>query len=299
MYTYSLDDVINIKKQGFVYTLSEHTSSMIIELSKLVGATDYIKTPIFLNKNFDTSGPDWDKIKQFKPTAKIDRSVNDNIIQSIKGSLHKMTHKNYDKMRDDIFTNLKLLESSPEYSTINDIIYNIASSNRFYSSIYARLYKELIEQSDDDIFNNRLRDELSNYFERFSTIQIVNPNEDYDLFCNVNKENEQRKALTEFFMNLLLIKVIPSTDIINIFNKLYDLVIDISIKKDKRHIMIELSENIFIIMESCIRHFTKEGEYKIMLDKIQVITDNMNLKSNPGLTNKALFKFMDIMDIKI
>ena len=100
-------------------------------------------------------------------------------------------------------------------------------------------------------------------------------------------------------MNLLLIKVIPSTDIINIFNKLYDLVIDISIKKDKRHIMIELSENIFIIMESCIRHFTKEGEYKIMLDKIQVITDNMNLKSNPGLTNKALFKFMDIMDIKI
>ena len=52
-------------------------------------------------------------------------------------------------------------------------------------------------------------------------------------------------------------------------------------------------------MESCIRHFTKEGEYKIMLDKIQVITDNMNLKSNPGLTNKALFKFMDIMDIKI
>jgi hypothetical protein len=216
--SYSLDDVNTIKNKGFNFKLSKATQELIMELSKLVGSPDYIKTPIFQKKK-PGSEPDWNLLKQFKPTAKVERTDNEVLLQKIKGSLNKMTDKNYDSMRDEIMVNLGKLENTDLIQTVNDTIFNIASSNRFYSYIYAM----------------------------------------HDKLCNLTLEHK--------------------------FNE------------EHKQTIIEISENMFVMMKSGRPLFKDSGHLKLMNDKIAAIS-KLNVKQHPGLSNKACFKFMDIIDIK-
>ena len=299
MQRYSIDDINSIKQQGFNFTLPKKTQDLIMQLSKLVGSPDYIKTPVFQKRKQgrDNSEPDWELLKQFKPTAKVERSDNEELVQLVKGALNKMTDKNYEEMHNIILENLDKLENTNEFEIALDIIFNVASSNRFYSEVYARLYKVLMHKSSS-IFRERLQKEVDSYIERFSSIKNVNPNEDYEAFCEVNKENEQRKAMTEFFINLMKIEVISIDELVNINYQLCDLVTMLLNEEEHKHTIIELSENIFIIMNNGCSIFKSNCVFDDMLDKIKEFT-KLKVKENKGLSNKSLFKFMDIIDIKI
>jgi hypothetical protein len=295
--SYSLDDVNTIKNKGFNFKLSKATQELIMELSKLVGSPDYIKTPIFQKKK-PGSEPDWNLLKQFKPTAKVERTDNEVLLQKIKGSLNKMTDKNYDSMRDEIMVNLGKLENTDLIQTVNDTIFNIASSNRFYSYIYAMLFKELIENSNSaDKFQERLDSEINNYITRYLDINNINANEDYEAFCEANKESERRKALTEFFVQLSFRKIIDVEDIVSIHDKLCNLTLEHKFNEEHKQTIIEISENMFVMMKSGRPLFKDSGHLKLMNDKIAAIS-KLNVKQHPGLSNKACFKFMDIIDIK-
>ena len=299
MPNYSINDINNIKQHGFNFTLPKQTQDLIMQLSKLVGSPDYIKTPIFQKRktNNGSNEPDWELLKQFKPTAKVERSDNEELIQLVKGALNKMTDKNYDEMRSEILENLEKLEETNEYEIALDIIFNVASSNRFYSEVYARLYKVLMDTSSI-IFKQRLQKEVDQYIERFSVIKNVNPNDDYEAFCDVNKENEQRKAMTEFFINLMKMEVISIDEMINITHQLCDLVTMLVDDSDNKHTMIELSDNIFIIMQNGAKTFNDADVYNEIITKIKPVTQ-LKVKEHAGLSNKAVFKFMDIIDIKL
>ena len=162
-----------------------------------------------------------------------------------------MTDKNYETMRDQVFENLSKLETTDLFDTVNDIIFNIASSNRFYSNVYAGFYKELLDKDiSTDKFAQLLQKELTNYFDRFLSIKVVDPSEDYEAFCESNKENERRKALTEFFVHLMVLKVIDPSDISNIHNKLCDLTLEHKFEEEHKQTIIEISENIFIVVKN-------------------------------------------------
>jgi hypothetical protein len=299
MQKYSLDDINHIKQQGFNFTLPQITQDLIMQLSKLVGSPDYIKTPVFQKRKVtrENGEPDWELLKQFKPTAKVERTDNEELIQLVKGALNKMTDKNYDEMRDIIFEKLDELEGTTEYDIALDIIFNVATSNRFYSEVYAKMYKTLMDKSSV-VFKERLQKEVDDYIERFSEIKNVNPNEDYEAFCEVNKENEQRKAMTEFFVNLMKMDVISLDEMVNIHYQLCDLVSMLVDDSQHKHTIVELSENIFILTEKGADKFIKAELFKEMISKITPIT-KMKAKEHHGLSNKSLFKFMDIMDIKV
>jgi len=294
---FSLDDINNIKSNGFRYKLSKETQCLIMELSKLVGSPDYIKTPVFQKKK-PGSEPDWDLLKQFKPTLKVERTATEILIQTIKGSLNKMTDKNYNAMRDEILSNLSKLEETDLFNSVNDTIFDIASSNRFYSYIYASLFKELIENSNAaDQFRERLECELSNYLERYLDIININPSEDYEAFCDANKESERRKALTEFFVHLVGLKIIDQEKIITIHDNLCNLVLEHKFDQTHKQTIIEISENLYVMMTSGRDMFKDTDNLDIMNNKIEAIS-KLNVKQHPGLSNKALFRFMDIIDIK-
>lgn len=88
------------------------------------------------------------------------------------------------------------------YKKIGNMIYETASTNKFYSKIFADLFAELIskyvwlKQIFDDKYNNIM--------EQYKNILYIDPDEDYDKFCDMNKVNEKRKAVTSFFVNLSL-----------------------------------------------------------------------------------------------
>jgi hypothetical protein len=300
MVYYSLDDIEEIKQNGFVFELPKTTQDSIMSLSKRVGAPNYIKTPIFQKKRH-IEGPDWDLLKQFKPTAKVERTDNEQLIQFIKTSLNKMTDKNYEKMRDEIFENLEKLESSDVYDSVNDIIFTIASSNRFYSKIYATLYKELMlnkKLMENGAFDERLRKEVANYLEKYTSIKMINANENYEEFCEANKEHEKRKALTEFFVHLMIMNVIKMDEMVSIHNKLCELTLKHVFDEEHKQTLMEISENMYILMKTGGSAFKDADVLAPMLNQVKAIS-KLSVKQHPGLSNKAIFKFMDITEIKV
>jgi len=292
--TYTIDKIKEVKDCGFDFTLSDSTKALIMNLSKLVGSPDYIKTPVFKKKRQQqNNAQDWELLKQFKPTQKVERSDNEQIVQGIKTSMNKITDKNYDAMLEAILNDMSKLEGTDEMNVIQDAIFNTASSNRFYSKVYAKLYCCFIDKYP--YFRERIDKELSHYISQFATIQKVNPDEDYELFCEVNKENERRKALTEFFVNLMFESVIETESILSSFDKLYGVLMELVNDADQKHSVVEVSENMFILLNTGKKIFIDIWED--MRSKISVVA-KMSVKKNPGLSNKSLFKFMDIMEIK-
>ena len=296
-FRYNLDDVNRIKLSGFDFELPQKTQDLIMSLSRLVGSPDYIKTPTFQKKKRDPNEPDWDLIKQFKPTAKVDRSDNEEIIQDIKRAMNKMTDKNYDILLVDIVTGLEKLEDTEEFNLVLDIIFNLASSNRFYSKVYANLYKDLMEKYSD-IFTSRMKNELASYVSRFTLIKNVDANHDYEAFCDNNKKNEELKALTEFFVNLTLMDIISIEKMHLVFNDIMELVDTYIQDEEKKHSVVELSENIFIFINTGATCFSESGHFSNMISRVERIS-KMKIKEHPGLSNKSLFRFMDVIDIKI
>ena len=292
--TYTIDKIKEVKDCGFDFTLSDSTKALIMNLSKLVGSPDYIKTPVFKKKRQQqNNAQDWELLKQFKPTQKVERSDNEQIVQGIKTSMNKITDKNYDAMLEAILNDMSKLEGTDEMNVIQDAIFNTASSNRFYSKVYAKLYCCFIDKYP--YFRERIDKELSHYISQFATIQKVNPDEDYELFCEVNKENERRKALTEFFVNLMFESVIETESILSSFDKLYGVLMELVNDAEQKHSVVEVSENMFILLNTGKKIFIDIWED--MRSKISVVA-KMSVKKNPGLSNKSLFKFMDIMEIK-
>lgn len=304
MVSYSFDDIEEIKKNGFVFELPKTTQESIMQLSKRVGAPNYIKTPIFQKKK-QMEGPDWDLLKQFKPTAKVERTDSEQLIQSIKASLNKMTDKNYEKMRDDIFANLEKIITSnlcdSVCDNVNDIIFTIASSNRFYSKIYATFYKELISKKnviEVFPFEERLRNELVSYIEKYASIKVINANENYEEFCEANKEHEKRKALTEFFVHLMMMDVIGVDEMVNIHKKLCELTLSHVFDTEQKQTLVELSENMFILLNTGATAFNKSRVLDSMIADVNAIS-KLSVTQHPGLSNKTIFKLMDICEIKV
>ena len=297
MMQYNLDDVNKIKLGGINFELPKATQELIMNLSKLVGSPDYIKTPTFQKKKKDPNEPDWDLIKQFKPTAKVERTDNEQIMQDIKRAMNKMTDKNYDTLLAEIMDSLTKLENTDEFNHVLDIIFNLASSNRFYSKVYATLYKELMEKSST-VFTQRINEELTSYVSRFKEIKNINANEDYEAFCDNNKKNEELKAMTEFFSNLMLMDVISVERMNGIFQELLKMVTEFLPDAEQKHTIVELSENIFILMSSGASLFSQTERFAEMMAGVNAIA-KLKIGANPGLSNKSLFKFMDITDIKV
>ena len=296
---YSLEDINKIKQNGFTFSLPQTTQDLIMNLSKLVGSPDYIKTPVFQKKRREITAnePDWELIKQFKPTEKVKRSDHEELVQDIKRSMNKMTDKNYDTLRDDIFKTLSDLENTDIYDTVMDIIFNLASSNRFYSRVYAKLYKELMDKSSE-VFTQRIRKEMNAYMERFSIIRSVDANQDYEAFCDNNKRNEERKAATEFFSHLMAMEVVSVEEMTTLFDQLMEQTMSVLEDSEQKHKMVELVENIFILLSSGASYFNAADRFTGMVAQVKEIAD-MKVKEHPGLSNKSLFKLMDVIDIKV
>ena len=123
----------------------------------------------------------------------------------------------------------------------------------------------------------------------------------YDKFCEINKINEKRKALASFYINLMYNGIIPKTKIILITRNLLSQIYRFINQEDKRNVVDELTENIAILYKKDI--FENEDELRdYLIDNLtinQVIEKiaNSKVKDYKSLTNKSLFKFMDMIDM--
>uniref|UniRef100_A0A6C0DWJ1 MIF4G domain-containing protein n=1 Tax=viral metagenome TaxID=1070528 RepID=A0A6C0DWJ1_9ZZZZ len=327
---YTLKDFTNVIFDGFDYTLPEETIALISELSLEVGSPSYIKTPVFQkrenplkasssavpggfpintnkkrrgNKNMEVlNDDDWETLRTFQ-TTKIEQKVGlDAQIDLIRSHLNKMSDKSYIDMRNKIVDLLDQLISEgisrEDMMRVSTTIFDIASTNRFFSKLYADLYSDLINKYDimKEIFTNC----FESFMELFNNIEYVDADKDYDKFCKINKDNERRKALSAFFVNLMKNEIITATDLKALLCNLMRQLVEFIKEDNKKNIVDELTENIALLYSKTLFDEEEQDEYLIdgspILETITKLA-NSKVKMYPSLSNKSIFKFMDMIEM--
>ena len=300
VYKYSMDNINDFIFNGFDYALPEIVKNIINRLAEKVGSPDYIKTPIFKKrKDFQQpdDGNDWSSIRSFNKTVVVEEERNENevVLSELKKQLNKLTNDNYDVIRDKIFEVLYNHDVTNKcMDEINEVIFSISSGNAFFANVYARFMKDMIMKYESmrEVFEKHLNGVMS----RFDTVRCGNPDENYDEFCKINKENDERRALVGFFVQLCLIDMVPADKIVDIFYKLYDIVEKERTTKASVSKIEEVITTIFGLVSGSMKFLVIHDKHADIVEKVTAIA-NINKKTNPGLSNKAIFKMLDLVDI--
>lgn len=121
---------------------------------------------------------------------------------------------------------------------------------------------------------------------------------DYDLFCQINKENEKRRSMASFFVHLMNNDVIMDIDILNLINNLKINMMNLMSIEDKKQEVEEFSENIVILIrdgQEKLESVTSDDNFD-WDNCVNFVEKMTSLKPNDysSLTNKVIFKFMDL-----
>jgi len=106
------------------------------------------------------------------------------------------------------------LKDHADMQRLSQTIFDIVSTNKFFSELYASLYKELI--ASFHVFREILDTFVSAYKTTVETMHAVDPNTDYDGFCAYTKSNDNRKATTLFLVNMFKNEVLSIETVIDL-----------------------------------------------------------------------------------
>ena len=320
---YTLENFSNILFNGFEIKLPDETLNIISDIAQHVGSPSYIKTPVFhkrevvpgknnnqqmgggdgykkkrRNKNNENmNDDDWESIRNFQAT-KIEQKVGiDSKIVIIRSLINKITDKTYVELTNKIIETLdELIQDETceeEMMKVGNSIFDIASNNRFYSKLYADLYAVLIHRYE--IIKVVFEKSFNTFLELFQNIEHVNPEDDYNKFIKITAENEKRKSLSSFFVNLMLNGIITKKKIIEITCDLMGEVLKLMKEENKKSVVDEITENISLL-------YNKDLFENIKIDD-ELFTDIINrlslckVKTYPSLSNKSIFKYMDLNEM--
>ena len=300
---YNIIDFYNISQQGIYNELDDVTIKIINSLSKRVGAPSYQKTPVFRKRDRrpkqEITGDDWKEMRNFKKTElKRNEEGIELEIDRIRNHLNQITENNYELMKSyisDIL--LKIIRTSPERSELLKVgksIFVIGSMNKFWSKLYAKLYKDLIEKFP--IMYEISIENFNDFNKLFENIRYISSDENYDLFCDINKENEQRRSMSCFFVHLMNNKVMKPKEMRKLALNLKDKFIEYISIYNKKNEVIEIIENLCIII--------KEGQDKLEDDDDfwDIITNfiekysECDYKKYESFPSKCNFTLMDLFE---
>jgi hypothetical protein len=235
----------------------------------------------------------------------VEKQMND-----IRICLNKISNKNYDTQQELIMNYIIEMENTNKEEfdqnipTIAQSIFEVASTNKFYSEVYAKLYKSLL--SKYPIFMDILNDFLGKYKTSLDEIKTADQNENYDLFCLYNKENDKRKACTIFWMHMMKSEILSISDMIHVMKLVLDKIEENMEITGKLNEVEELTELLFLFLQegyvfitdrtgscSCSVIGTEE-DWKKNIETIHKIA-KYKIKDKKSFSSRVLFKFMDMI----
>jgi uncharacterized protein YqgV (UPF0045/DUF77 family) len=335
MPVYQLSDFEAIKWHGFECELPEHVMHLVSRIADQVGAPSYVKTPIFPKRDNEkghadeptaassssssssSSGlqrkprsgaseiteDDWETIRRFQATELHKRQGIDAHLDGIRSDLNKITDKTFDEVFAALCARINELKDEPDAThlqTVGGAIFNTASSNHFFSAVYARLFRQLLHKYNA-VFRTVFETNFEQFMALFKTIEHADAKKDYTRFCEVNKTNDKRRAMSLFIVNLMKEGVITTVQIVDIVQQLQSLIRDHLRQSDRTNEVEELTENLFIILKDAHAHtLLRVGHAEEWGAIVREVEYNSQLKPKnakyPSVTNKTIFKHMDILD---
>jgi hypothetical protein len=314
---YSITDFETITWNGFECELPQQTIDLISRISDQVGAPSYVKTPVFPKRDkpdeattarkkpratsTEITEDDWESIRSFQATELKKRQGIDAHLDGIRSDLNKITDKTYDEVFAALCARIDELKDEPDAAhllTVGAAIFNTASSNHFFSAVYARLFRQLLHKYNA-VFQTVFETNFDQFMTLFKTIEHADAKKDYTRFCEVNKTNDKRRAMSLFIINLMKEGVVTTFKVVDIVQQLQSLIRENVRQSDRTNEVEELTENLFIILKDA-HQFLRSGHADEWATIVHEVEHNGQLKPKnakyPSITNKTIFKHMDILD---
>tara|TARA_B100000902_G_scaffold285334_1_gene271318 strand:- start:1047 stop:1979 length:933 start_codon:yes stop_codon:yes gene_type:complete len=306
MVKYDLKDYNKIAEMCQIEELSTTTIKIVNDLARKVGAPNYSKTPIFKKKprqhKYHINKEDWEQIRNFKTTQlKKNQDGIEAKMDLLRINLNKLTKNNYDIISNEIFNFInniidKEKDNEKTYNTLLEIgysIFEIGCLNVFWSAMYAKLFRDLIENFN--IMEKVCHENIAKFLIIFDKIDCVKlTNDNYSDFCNCNKKNENRRGMSSFFANLMLNEIVTKTYIYNVLSNLLDKINSNSSNVELINVNEEIMENISIILIKGKDELKKEEkEWEGIVRTIEFYSEQ---NTEEGISKKLQFKCLDIID---
>lgn len=296
---------------GMQFEIPEDTFNTINYLCSQVGSTSIpSKTFIKLlsastaptenkkkrNKCVESSAEEWDNVRTtFQPTKIEQKTGIDGEINDLRLFLNKLSNKTFLDMREKILE--KINEICERYTIedklkVGNMLYDICSTNQFYSTIFVELFVELAQKYE--WVNSVFKSNYENIMDQYNDIQYIDSDKDYDGFCEMNKKNERRRSVTAFYVNLAINGFINKEKILQMLRDILNSVLDYIHIANKKNEVDELTEIVAILYNKNIVDDSEETDD--ITDIIELLAQKKS-KDCPSLSNKAIFKYMDLVEI--
>jgi len=247
----------------------------------------------------------WETLPNITATViPVAREGIDKLLGELRIYLNKISTKTYDNLKTNIFNTIKEImgnygdektdEQHADIQKIVNFIFDTGCANKFYSELYAKLYKELIEQYP--IFRGVITPFIEKYIESIREVHFVDQNKDYDGFCENNKKNEKRKATSAFMMNLFSNGVLDVPVILDIFTQFQKMAIEYIEDSSKTNEVEEITENIFLMTSMGASLLKEEELWKTTILPTIHMFAGFKMKEKPGLSSRTIFKYKDLVE---
>lgn len=298
---YTLSEINQIADNCIAYNVPENVLQIINDLASQVGSPNYIKTPVFKKVEKEKKKPqmrrkkvneEWIKKPIFQ-TTKLNKGNETNKDENeLRLQLNKLTDKNYNEIKLLID---KILETNEENMNIGSVIFELASGNRFYSETYARLYSEMAKKYEN--IKTQLKEHCEIYMDLFNKIEYVDANDNYEKFCEMNKNNEKRKSLSLFLVNLMKNNVITREEINEYLIQLLNKFDELLKTENKKNECGEICENFSLLYDENYDYSDYDLENGMTMNDYLGHLATTNVSNYKSYTNKIKFKIMDLCNL--
>ena len=247
----------------------------------------------------------WETLPSIKATVvPVAREGIDKLLGELRNYLNKISTKTYENLKTNIMTTIneimgnygyeKTEEQHADIQKIVNFIFDTGCANKFYSELYAKLYKELIETYP--VFREIISPFIEKYVESIREVRYVDQNKDYDGFCENNKKNDKRRATSAFIMNLYANGILDVGIIFDIFTQFQSMAIEYIDDATKTNEVDEITENIFLMCSMGANLLKNEPIWiSDILPNIYKFA-TFKMKEKPGLSSRTIFKYKDLVE---
>jgi len=281
---YTINDYENICVDNF--ELNQSVLDSIISLETVLNLNSEKKEQQF----FEKKPKHWNNVKTFQKTSFIQNvSEEDKIYNEVRNSLNKLSTNNYDSQSNNIMINV---EKCIDKEKIVNTIYNVACSNKVFSELYAKLFKELCTKYE--CFSVHIPIMLTNYKTKVTNIVYKDPNVDYDEYCTYTKNNDNLRSSLMFFVNLFKHGLLKRDDLVELIMFLLDVMDTNKVLENRRNEMEEFVEQLFILCKNVnICLCENFQEIKLRVENVSNLKNSGNIVS---MSSRVNFRCMDILD---
>lgn len=174
--------------------------------------------------------------------------------------------------------------------TIMDIVCN----NRCYAEIYSNLIQDLI-QMEFDMFRIAVELMASSFVNMTKQIKYIDADADYDGFCRYVKECDHRKAAAQFMVECVKRDLVSFADVTEMVADLIDTVLTFKDVADKAKEVEELTEVIYVMVKGMDGRVMETTAWQESVEQEIVRLAQFKAKDSRSLTNRAIFKYMDMI----